>query len=311
MSIHKQKKTILISDPYFSISNFYQYKKIKKMFKIKQNLTGKTLDRRKLKRLFISKNIIGVIAGLELYDEKLLNKIQNLRVISRVGVGLDSINLQKCKQKKIKILKLNNELSMSVAELSLTFILNSLRNVIDNNNLLKKNKWNPIIGKNLSNKTVGLIGYGKIGKILRKYLKIFDCNFLVFEKKKIKQSLKFKKTSLKEIFKKCDIISLNIDLNKSTHFLINKKNLNISKKDLILINTSRGAIINEKDLFNFLQKNKKAKAFLDCFINEPYKGNLLKLNNCYMTPHIATFTTETRNKMELACSKKLINFLRK
>ena len=108
------------------------------MFKIKQNLTGKTLDRRKLKRLFISKNIIGVIAGLELYDEKLLNKIQNLRVISRVGVGLDSINLQKCKQKKIKILKLNNELSTSVAELSLAFILNSLRNVIDNNNLLKK-----------------------------------------------------------------------------------------------------------------------------------------------------------------------------
>ena len=92
--------------------------------------------------------------------------------------------------------------------------------------------------------------------------------------------------------------------------MFNKSSEIVWLLNMLLKNDNRPGI-NEKDLFNFLQKNKKAKAFLDCFINEPYKGNLLKLNNCYMTPHIATFTTETRNKMELACSKKLINFLRK
>ena len=118
---------------------------------------------------------------------------------------------------------------------------------------------------------------------------------------------RLKKNNINKIAKKFDLIADGSD-NFKTRFLINDYCLK-NKKILIAgaINKFDGHIYT----FNFLQKNTKAKAFLDCFINEPYKGNLLKLNNCYMTPHIATFTTETRNKMELACSKKLINFLRK
>ena len=164
------------------------------------------------------------------------------------------------------------------------------------------------MGNNLSNKNIGIIGYGKIGKKLNKYLKLFNCNIFIFEKKKI---LKVKKYSLKEIFKKCDLVCLSLSLNKSTKEIIDKNVLKNANKKIIIINASRGAIINEKHLLGFLKKNSHASAFLDCFTKEPYKGILLRQKNVFPTPHIASFTQETRLKMEYSASKNLIQYLEK
>ena len=255
-----------------------------------------------------NKKLTGIVAGLENYNSKSLKNIKNLKAISRVGVGLDSIDLNYTKKNNIKIFKLDNELTNSVAELFFTLILSSLRKIIPNYNLLKKKNWKPIKSNNLRNKKIGIVGFGKIGQKLFDYLNIFNCKIYIFEKQKIKIN-KIIKVKLNKMFNICDIVCISLNLNSKTKYIINSKVLKNANKKLIIVNAARGAIINEDHLYNFLKKNKFAEAYLDCFIKEPYKGNLLKLNNVYPLPHIASYTYETRRDMELAATKNLINFL--
>ena len=307
----KKKKKILVTDHLFKKENFFRFSQLKKKYEIIFNKIKKPHDNKSLKKLLNkNKDVVGVIAGLETYNKHTLKNIKHLKVISRVGVGIDSLDLNYLAKFKIKVLKLNNELTDSVAELYLALILNSLRKVIPNYELLKKGYWKPIIGNNINSKKIGIIGFGKIGKKIYKILSPFKCDFYVFEKKKINK-FNVKKSSVLNIFKKCDVICISLSLNKDTTKIINKKVLDNSKKSLILINASRGGIIDEKSLFKHFKKNKNSTAFLDCFTREPYKGDLLKLDNIFFIPHIASYTVETRKLMELSASKNLIKYLKK
>lgn len=306
-----KKKKILITDHLFKKDNFYKYKILKKKYNIIFNKSKKPYNNKALINLLNkNKDVEGIIAGLENYNKETLKTVDNLKVISRVGVGLDSLDLGLLKNKKIAVFKLNNELTESVAELYVTLILNLLRKIIPNYENLKKGKWSPIVGNNIISKKIGIVGYGKIGKKIHELLSNFGCSFYVYEKKNIKNK-KLRKISLKNIFNKCDILCISLSLNKSTKKLINKRIFNNAKKDIILINASRGGVINENELFSFFKKNKKATAFLDCFTNEPYKGNLIKLKNIFSIPHIASYTVETRKRMEISSSKNLIKYLEK
>jgi len=181
----KKKKIIYITDHFFSKKNFYNYNKYKKKFRIIFNEFKRPLNDNDLIKIFkVYPNIHGIIAGLENYNIQTLQNQKNLKAISRVGVGIDSLDQRYLSSKKIRILKLTNELSESVAELLLTLILISLRKILPNYLLLKKKVWKPIIGNNLKNKNVGIVGYGKIGRKLHMLLKLFKCNIFVFEKKK-------------------------------------------------------------------------------------------------------------------------------
>ena len=305
----KKKKIIYITDHFFSKKNFYNYNKYKKKFRIIFNEFKRPLNDNDLIKIFkVYPNIHGIIAGLENYNIQTLQNQKNLKAISRVGVGIDSLDQRYLSSKKIRILKLTNELSESVAELLLTLILISLRKILPNYLLLKKKVWKPIIGNNLKNKNVGIVGYGKIGRKLHMLLKLFKCNIFVFEKKKIKY---IKKLSLKKIFTKCDVVCLSLSLNNKTKHIIDNNIFKKANKKIVIVNASRGAIINEKHLLKFLKMNKEATALLDCFTQEPYKGILLKQKNIYSIPHIASFTKETREKMEYFASQKLIKYLKK
>ena len=239
-------------------------------------------------------NITGIVAGLEKYNKFSLKNQKNLKAISRVGVGLDSLDLDFLK-KKIKIIKLKDELTNSVAELFLTLILVSLRQVIPNVNFMKKNIWKPVIGNDLEKKKIGILGYGKIGKKLYQKLKHLGADIFIFEKNKIRNK-NIKKKNLEFIFKKCDYICISLNLNNSKKGLINSKILSQANKNIVIINASRGSIINEQSLYRYLSRNKNSKAFLDCFVKEPYHGKLLKLKNVFGLPHIASYTYETREK---------------
>lgn len=307
----KNYQIIYVADPFFKKENFYNIKTNKKKYKIYYNKSGIFLNDEDLSLIFEKyPKICGIVAGLENYNQKTLYHAKNLKIISRVGVGVDSIDKSYLINKKIKLIKLKNELTDSVAELFLILMLNSLRKIIPNYELLKKKVWQPIIGNNLSLKKIGIIGYGKIGKKINQYLKVFNCKVYVFEKKKLK-NMNLRKATLNTIFTKCDIVCVALNLNKSTINIINSNVLKKANNKIKIINASRGAIINEKDLYIFLKKNKRAEAYLDCFVKEPYKGNLLKLKNIYPLPHIASYTDETRRNMEISASKSLINHLDK
>ena len=284
--------------------NFYKRKKIQLRF----NKTNQTLNSKAIKKI-INLDTIGILSGNEILDQNSLKICKNLKVISRCGVGIDNIDVKYAQIKKIKIKNTPFIPSIPTAELAVIATGMLIKNLYENVKSLKEKKWNKIKGRNLNKKTVGIIGYGNVGSKVANILSIFGCNLLINDIN-LKNS-KFKKVSLSILMKNSDIVIVSCSLTPKTRHLINKSNLKLLKKSCILINTSRGGIINERDLFNFLKKNKDSKSFSDCFAVEPYNGKLLKLKNFYSTAHAGSFTKETRDEMEKVSSFNLFKCAKK
>lgn len=299
--MNKKKINLLITAlPFLSLTQSTKY-----LFK-KKNIQYDLLSKNtKVKNCNIEK-YDAIIAGVENYDEKILSKAKKLKLISRVGIGIDSINLDFCKNKGIKVLKVKSP-NEAVAEYSIAAIISSLRCFSTMNHDLHRGKWNPVLGKSLSESTVGIVGYGKIGKLISKYLLALNVNkILVHDIKNFKKTNKIVFCSKKTIFERSDIISLNISLNQKTQNFLSFKEINLIKKPLSIINTSRGKIINEKALLKGLKNKKIKNIFLDVFNEEPYTGEITKFNNCMITPHISSFTNKCRLEMESQAIKNLL-----
>ena len=155
----------------------------------------------------------------------------------------------------------------------------------------------------LNGKTIGIIGYGKVGKHLHKILKNFGVKVLINDKKKIKQ----KNSSLEMLIKNSDIISLNINHNKKQQQLLNKQKLNLCKKNCLIINTSRSEVMDNNFLYKLLKNNRILGACMDVFDQEPYYGKFTKLNNVILTPHIGSYSKEIRSAMEKEALESIIN----
>ena len=278
----------------------------KKTIQLKFNKTNKTLNSKELKKI-INLNTIGILSGNEILDKKILKICKNLKVISRCGI--DNIDIKYAKIKKIKIKNTPLIPSVATAELTVIAVGFLIRNLYENIKFLKEKKWYKIKGRNLIGKNVGIIGCGNVGYKVAKIFSILGCNLLINDI--YFKNNKFKKTPLSILMRKSDIIVISCSLTPKTKNFINKNNLRFLKKNCILVNTSRGGIINEKDLFFFLKKNKNAKAFSDCFATEPYSGRLLNLTNFYSTAHTGSYTKETRDEMEKSSSFNLFECVKK
>ena len=267
---------------------------LKKKFLLIKNKSGKKLNNNSLSKLL--KNVDYVIAGTEIYDKKILETAKNLKIIFRFGSGIDNIDINYCKKNNIKVKKIKIDLSTSVAELSISLILSIIKKIEIFNSDLKKGVWKKRTNNLLFKKTLGIIGFGRVGRKLVKITKGFQLKYIYYDIKKQKTKIEY--NNLKDIFKKSDIISIHQSFIKNNFNYINKTYFNIAKKNLILINTSRGDVINENDLFNFLKKNDNAYAGLDVYKVEPYYDKLSKIRNIILTPHIGSYSIETRIKME-------------
>lgn len=254
----------------------------------------------------------GVIAGTENYSNKILEKLPNLKVISRVGVGLDNIDLHFANKKNIKIYKTETTPAPAVAELTLGLILDLKRKISYQNHMLKKGVWKKKMGSLLSGKTLGVIGLGTIGKELIKLTSGFKLKYLandLVEDKLFAKQNNIKYCGLIALLSDSDVVVIHLNLSEKTNGLIDHIALKKMKKNAILINTSRGEIINEKALVNALNDNIISGAGLDVFQEEPYNGPLLYCDNVITTPHIGAYAKEIRIKMELEATKNLIKDL--
>jgi len=179
---------------------------------------------------------------------------------------------------------------------------------------LKKNNWNPEIGTMLSGKTVGILGLGRIGKKVVKFLQPFNVKVIAFD---ISQDEDFNNknniemVSFEELLRESDIVTIHLPYNDKTKYIVNKNSFKIMKNTSFLINTARGGIIDEDDLYDALNNKKIAGAALDVFENEPKVGKLKELENIILTPHIATLTVETRKEMEIEAAENIIKGLKK
>ncbi len=251
----------------------------------------------------------GIIVGLEEIDEEILEQLPNLKIIAKYGVGLNNIDLNACRKRNIQIGWTGGVNRLSVAEMSLGYMLMLCRNLYMTSNELKNGLWNKSGGFQLSGKTVGIIGVGHIGKEVIRLLQPFGCTILVNDI--IDQSDFYKQNNLlevtkEELYAQSDIITIHTPLDDTTKNLINIKVFQQMKSNAFILNSARGGIINEIDLKLALQSHLIAGAAIDAYTEEPPNDmELLKLPNLICTPHIGGNAKEAVEAMGLSAISHL------
>ena len=248
-----------------------------------------------------------LVVGTEKYTNKVLSELPNLKAISRIGTGIDSIDIIKAKQRNIKILRTLTSHVYPCAESGISALLSILKNSHLNNNNLKKKRWIKIKSKTLFKSNIGFVGYGKVANKIDKFLESFNINSYYYDPFLKRKSNKEK--ALKYLFKNCDYIFITCDANKTSYHLINEKILKDSKKDIILLNLARGSIVKTKDIINFLKKNKRSVYYSDVYEEEPYFGKLLMLENFIGSPHVLSFCEKFRELTEIESINNLRKYL--
>ena len=255
----------------------------------------------------------GIIAGVEQITEEVLRSLPKLKAISRCGVGLDNVDLEAAEKIGILISNTPNAPSQAVAELTIALILNLLRKVSLSDRRVRNGQWKKEMGQLISGKTVGIIGLGRIGKRVAELLKSFEVKILASEPnpdKKWVRKNKINLVSMDELLKESDIVTLHIPYTEQNRNLINSERLKIMKRGAILINTSRGGLIDEMALYQALKSGHLGGAALDVTEVEPYQGPLTELDNVIITPHIGSYAVEARIQMETEAAMNLIRMLK-
>lgn len=251
-------------------------------------------------------------------DSDVINAGTRLKAISTFSVGYNHIDVNTALKKGIIVSYTPEVLTKATADLTVVLILSLFRRVGEGDRLIRKNKWRTIfgpyefLGTDLSGKTLGIFGMGRIGKAVAKRALGFEMKLLYHNRKRLssqkEKRLNAKYVSLDELFRRSDVVSIHAPYTPKTHEIVNLKLLKRMKKTSFLVNTARGNIINEKDLVVALKKKIIAGAALDVFQNEPIgiSNPLTGLRNVLITPHIGSATVETRKEMAEITVKNLI-----
>lgn len=254
-----------------------------------------------------------LIAGTEPINEVVLDRADRLKLISRVGIGLDSVDLLAAERRNIKVSYTPDAPAPAVAELTFALMLSLLRSVHLANLQLHRQHWHRYMGRRLANVTVGIIGTGRIGaRVLRRIPAFGTPRILVNDLKpdlKLVPELKLEWVSKDAIYREADVISVHVPLTPHTRNMIQRSELLQMKPDALLINTSRGGIINEADLAQVMASGHLAGAAIDVFEHEPYAGDLLKIERCLLTAHMGSMSIDCRARMEIEATEEVVRFL--
>ena len=288
-------------------------KNIEKHFKnVKFNDEGIHFDENSLIK-FLSGCDAAIISG-EKINKKVAHELSNVKVISKFGVGIDNIDIDALEERKIKFYFQPGLNANSVAELTLSYIILLLREANKLNRELLSGSWGKVssLSRELSESSIGIVGFGQIGRRLEKLLDPHDCQIFVFDPFAKDQYSKRTKTQfldkIEKLLKKSDVVTLHLPLNDETREIINEEKLKLMKKGSILLNLSRGGLVSEDALYRELIQGKIYAAALDVHNDEPkVNENLLGLNNVFLTPHIAG----TSNKSTLDLGNSAIQGLLK
>jgi len=250
-----------------------------------------------------------VILGADPMTAKVLEAGKKVKIICKHGAGVDNIDLDKAADLGISVTNVPATNSDAVADFAFALMLNIARKVSENVSEVKAGKWNQSIGVDVYGKTLGIIGYGAIGKRLAKRAVGFDMDILAYdsylENKADYTIPRF--VSLETLIKDSDFISLHIPLTSDTRNLIGEEHMGQMKKGAFIINTARGGIVDEGALYNNLINGHLGGAALDVTEQEPIgESPLLKLSNVIITSHIASYSKESINAVSMASAKNVI-----
>ena len=268
----------------------------------------------------LGKNSDGLLTLLsDKIDKSVIDKIPHLKIIANYAVGFNNIDVRYAKTKGIIVTNTPDILTDATADIAMGLILACSRRFCEADSFMREGKfngWKPdlFLGPGLKNKTLGIIGAGRIGQATALRAKAFGMKIIYFSRSKkpdFENELGAKKVSLSKLMRTADVISLHVPLTPDTYHLLDKEKLDLMKPEAIIVNTARGEVIDEKYLIKLLRKKKIFAAGFDVYEGEPVVNeSLFKLKNVVLLPHIGSATIETRNKMAELAAKNIINVLK-
>jgi glyoxylate reductase len=297
--------------------------KLKKKFDVQLNLSDIPIKDEKL--IKIANNFDGMIStGWDNLGNNFFKKLDHkIKIISQVGVGYDNISIKSAKEKKIKITNTPNVLNESVAEITILLILAASRRAVEGFNLVRSYKWKDtppdipktMIGNSVTGKTLGIIGMGRIGRMVAKCAKAFAMKIIYYNRNKLSENLEDGAkyfSDIKNMLPECDFVSIHTPATPETKHILNSSTISLLPKHAVVINTSRGSTIDDDALIEALENKKIYAAGLDVFNNEPnLDKRYLKLDNCFVLPHIGSATHETRLAMSMMAVDNIYCFFNK
>lgn len=263
----------------------------------------------------VTEDASGVIVGVETVDKEYIDSHPKLKAVVKFGVGTDNIDVAYCKEKGIFVGRTIGSNARSVAETAISFVIADSKNLYNSIANTREHGWAKITGYEIQGKTIGIIGFGAIGKEVAKMAWGLGMHVLAFDvceiPADIKEKFDIKVASVEEIIKRSDFISLHIPLTQETKNMISSKELNQMKSNAVLINTARGGIVNEADLYGALKNHVIKAAYFDVFTCEPPREEepLLTLPNFYLTPHIASRSKEAEKNTADIATKVILEAL--
>lgn len=260
-------------------------------------------------------------------DKQIIDLGSKLKFIARSGAGMDSIDVEYAQQKNILCINSPEGNRDAVGEHTLGLLLALFDKITKSDKQVRQGLWlrEKNRGLEIKEKTIGIIGYGNMGKEFAKRLCGFDCKVLAYDKYKTDYSDQYaKQSTLEELKKECDILSLHVPLTEETKYMVNEEFINSFNKPFFLLNTSRGKVVKLSDLIFALENNKVLGAGLDVleyenFSNEMSFDNkakeelskLFAMENTVLTPHVAGWTKESYYKLSYFLAKKIISYVKK
>ncbi|MGJ7045134.1 phosphoglycerate dehydrogenase [Thermoanaerobacterium thermosulfurigenes] len=280
-------------------------------YEVLMNETGRPFEENELNELI--QDVDGIIVGVDKINRGILDNAKNLKVITKYGVGLDNIDIEYAKKLGIKITYTPGANKESVADLVFTMILELSRQLFKMDKIVRDNRWDKVIGREVYGKVIGIIGTGNIGKSVAKRATGFDMRILgydMFPDYEFAKEIGMEYVDSQTLLKNSDYITLHIPFTESMHHFIDREELEMIKTTAYIINTSRGELINEEALYEALKQKRLAGAALDVFeIEPPYNSKLIKLENVILSPHCGASTEDAINRMNMMAVEGLKSVL--
>ena len=277
-------------------------------FELRFNTLGRRLRREEMATVLAGAD--AVLAGVEPYDAALLAALPRLRCISRCGAGIDSIDLEAAARRGVTVLTTPDEVAEPVAQLTVLMILALARNLPQHLHESRSGVWKKHTGFLLSEWTIGLVGFGRIGRAVERDLRTFSPRVIVADPRLVPSQVPDGVTlcSLDGLLSQADVVSLHAARASQDGPLIGRRELGLMRPGSRLVNTARGHLVDEAALLDVLQSGRLSAAALDVFEREPYQGPLAALPQVLCTPHVATLTRASRAAMEWHCAQNVIEY---
>ncbi len=276
------------------------------------NPLGRRLQEEELAELIASTEIL--IAGTEPITRKVMAAAPNLRLIARVGIGVDNVDLLAARKRGVQVTYTPEAPAPAVAELTVGLMVSLLRHTHTANALLHDGQWNRFMGRRIGESTVGVIGVGRIGSRVIQVLSSFGVRRFIAHDVKPRSDLiqgaDVEWVSPDEVFRGADIVTLHVPLTPETQNMVSRAHLDMMKSDAVLINTSRGGVVDEQALVNALESKHLSFAAIDTFVNEPSPAiKLLMHPSISLTPHIGAATNEAQDRIGVELAEQIKNLL--